>query len=184
MRFAVLILTVALAPFAASAQHSEHSQHTQHMAAIAGPSEPGQSAFAAIQEVATILNADPSTDWDRVNIDALRAHLVDMDNVTLRADVTSRDVPGGASFAVTSGDDAVRRSIARMTIAHAAVMSGVDGWSYQTEATENGILLTVTGPDNDATRIRGLGFFGIMASGMHHQDHHLAIARGGSPHDH
>src|SRR5665213_2414926 len=45
------------------------------------PTQPGQSAFAAIQEIVAILEADPKTDWSRVNIEALRQHLIDMDNV-------------------------------------------------------------------------------------------------------
>ncbi len=45
--------------------------------------EGGQSAFAALQEVVSYLMADPATDWSRVDIEALRQHLIDMDNVTL-----------------------------------------------------------------------------------------------------
>jgi hypothetical protein len=37
------------------------------------PTQPGQAAFAAIQEIVAILEADPRTDWSKVNIDALRA---------------------------------------------------------------------------------------------------------------
>ncbi len=74
-------------------QHHDHSaaQHAAHgtkpSSTKAVPREPGQSAFAAIQEIVAILEADPETDWSRVNIEALRNHLADMDNVTLRADV-------------------------------------------------------------------------------------------------
>lgn len=48
--------------------------------------EAGQDAFAAIQEV-VLLEADPDTDWSRVDIDALRDHLIDMHLVTLYAKV-------------------------------------------------------------------------------------------------
>ena len=47
---------------------------------------PGQDPFGAIQEIVRILEADPSTDWSKVNIAALREHLIDMNEVTLRAD--------------------------------------------------------------------------------------------------
>jgi hypothetical protein len=47
--------------------------------AAALPTQPGQSAFAAIQEIVAMLEADPKTDWSRVNIEALRQHLIDMD---------------------------------------------------------------------------------------------------------
>lgn len=32
-----------------------------------------------------------------------------------------------------------------------------------------------------AARIRGLGFFGLMNAGMHHQAHHLALASDQTP---
>jgi hypothetical protein len=49
----------------------------------------------------------------------------------------------------------------------------------------NGALLTVTARDPKETQhIRGLGFIGILASGAHHQAHHLAIARGETVHAH
>lgn len=53
------------------------------------------------------------------------------------------------------------------------------------EATPDGAILTVTS-DDPATvaRIQGLGFFGLMASQDHHREHHLAIAKGGSPQGH
>jgi hypothetical protein len=31
-------------------------------------------------------------------------------------------------------------------------------------------------------KLRGLGLFGVLTVGMHHQEHHLMIARGDSPH--
>ena len=52
------------------------------------PTMPGQDAFGAIQEIVQILEADPTTDWSKVNIAALREHLVDMNEVTLRAVAT------------------------------------------------------------------------------------------------
>jgi hypothetical protein len=35
-----------------------------------------------------MLEADPKTDWSKVNISALREHLIDMDEVTMRASAT------------------------------------------------------------------------------------------------
>ena len=182
MRHSFLILCILLAPVGASAQEAGHSTHAMHAGTIAVPTEPGQAAFAAIAEIVAILTADPHTDWSRVDIDALRAHLVDMDRVTLGADVTTRTVPGGASFAITATDEATRTSIRRMALAHATTMSGTGGWAYAVETTGDGARLTVTGPEADAPRILGLGFFGIMAGGGHHPAHHLALARGAAPH--
>jgi hypothetical protein len=145
------------------------------------PSQPGQAAFAAIQEIVGMLEADPRTDWSKVDIDALRQHLVDMNNVTLAATVASEPVPGGMRF-VVSGTGAVQDSIRRMVAAHAATMNGVDGWRFEAATTETGATLTVLPPAADAARLRGLGFFGVMTRGMHHQAHHLMLARGENPH--
>ena len=152
-------------------------KHQQRPAPAA--TEAGQSAFAAIQEIVDILQADPDTDWTNVNIDALRQHLVDMDNVTTRASVRTQQLNGAVAFLVSSQDPDVIASIQRMVIAHAAVMNGVDGMEMRASPRDYGAILGVEG---DLDRINGLGFFGIMASGMHHQAHHLAIARGESPH--
>ncbi len=144
--------------------------------------EPGQSAFAAIQEVVATLMADPDTDWSRVSIEALRQHLIDMNNVTLKADVETEALPRGARFIVTSEDAAVARSIRSMVLAHAATMDGVEGWQLAAEGREDGATLMVTG--EDVARIRGLGFIGLMTVGMHHQAHHLSLAKGLNPHTH
>lgn len=164
----------------------DHSSASGHMPGEAearnSPSEPGQSAFAAIAEIVTILRADPDTNWRSVNLETLRQHLIDMDNVTLRAAVSKRDVEDGASFEVTSTEPAISASIRRMVTAHAATMSGVDGVQMKAESIPGGARLTATGPN--ANMIRGLGFIGLMTFGMHHQAHHLALARGTDPHDH
>ncbi|MDE3027923.1 MAG: hypothetical protein KGH84_05955, partial [Paracoccaceae bacterium] len=117
---------------------------TAHMAGpqdAAALHEGGQAAFAAIQEIVTLLAADPHTDWSKVNIEALRQHLIDMDNVTLRAVVAATPMPDGASFAVTSNDPAVRGSIQRMVMAHAATMNGANGWTLKAQTTDQGAVL-------------------------------------------
>ena len=188
-----LALAVCLMPAVACAQqaqtggmdHKTMMQHMQTMGAQAAgasvPTEPGQGAFAAIQEIVAILEADPDTDWSKVDIDALRAHLVDMNAVTLAADVKSEPVAGGTRFLVT-GSGAVRDSVRRMVKAHAAAMNEVDGWRFEASDIDGGASLTVWPPAKDAAKLRGLGFFGLMAQGMHHQQHHLMIARGENPH--
>jgi hypothetical protein len=113
--FVVAFLSVPGLPLAqnATALH-EGMQHGQHMpgmsheghginadAVPAEIMEGGQSAFAAIQEIVAQLMADPTTDWSRVDTEALRQHLIDMDNVTLRAQVDVQEVEGGARFEAT-----------------------------------------------------------------------------------
>ncbi len=145
------------------------------------PSQPGEAAFAAIQEIVEILEADPKTDWRKVNIEALRQHLIDMDNVTLHAEVRSEPIDGGMKF-VISGTGPVIGSIQRMVTAHSATMNGVDGWHFTASTTAAGAILTVMPPPEDIDMLHGLGFIGVMARGMHHQQHHLMLARGGNPH--
>ena len=157
----------------------DHSAMMEHGVPAPAMTEGGQAAFAAIQEIVAALLEDPNTDWEKVNIEALRQHLIDMDNVTLRARVSTEAVPGGARFAVTSDDPAVQASIRAMTLAHAATMDGVEGWSLKAAETEDGATLTATG---DEIRIRALGYIGLMTVGMHHQEHHFALARGEMPH--
>lgn len=142
--------------------------------------EGGKSAFAAIQDITAALMADPATDWSKVDIEALRAHLIGMDNATLRADVAAKAIEGGARFIVTSRDPAVTASIRAMVAAHAATMNGVEGSAMQVEEVAGDAAMTDTGADS--ARIGGLGFIGVMTVGMHHQAHHLALASGQSPH--
>ncbi len=69
-----------------------------------------------------------------------------------------------------------------MVLAHAATMNGVDGWTFEAASIEGGASLDVRAPPKDVDKLKGLGFFGVLTLGMHHQMHHLMIARGLSPH--
>ena len=105
-----------------------------------------------------------------------------MNNVTLNAQVTNVPIDGGMIFALT-GDGPVRDSIRRMTMVHAATMDGIDGWHFEAAELEDGANLVVHAPAKDLEKLRGLGFFGVLALGMHHQEHHLMIARGEDSHE-
>ncbi len=141
------------------------------------PSEPGQAAFAAIAEIVAMLRNDPSTDWSRVNISALRDHLRDMDRLVLETETITNSVPGGLSVEVSftkSGGAAARR----MVPAHAPVLASETGWqSSISEQTDHGLVWTIVSSKDEA-QIRALGFHGLMAIGNHHQTHHLGTARG------
>jgi len=144
----------------------------------ATPALPGQDAFGAIQEVLRLLEADPGTDWSKVNMDALREHLIDMNEVTLHANVAKSIVDGGLRIEVT-GEGRTLAAIQRMVPAQAHEIDGANGWKTDAEPLTDGVVLTVTADDpKQAMKIRALGFIGIMAQGAHHQRHHLAIARG------
>jgi hypothetical protein len=142
------------------------------------PTMPGQDAFGAIQEIVRMLEADPGTDWSRVDLEALRQHLIDMNEVTIKADAVTKPVDGGLEIAVT-GEGRTIAAIQRMLPAHAQELDQMNGWSAETASSPNGVLLTITASDpKEAQHIRGLGFIGLLVSGAHHQPHHLAMATG------
>jgi MFS superfamily sulfate permease-like transporter len=146
----------------------------------ATPTMPGQDAFGAIQEIVRILESDPKTKWSKVNLEALRQHLIDMSEVTLKADAVTKLIDDGIEVTIT-GTGRTVEAIQRMVPAHAHQVdqTHLNGWSAKTEPLPNGVLLTVTSGDPlQVQHIRGLGFIGVMASGSHHQAHHLAMAKG------
>jgi hypothetical protein len=141
------------------------------------PTMPGQDAFGAIQEIVGILDADPNTDWSKVKMGALREHLIDMNEVTLKAVTGERKLENGLEIAVT-GEGRTLEAIRRMIPAHARELAKT-GWSSTTEDLANGVKFTVTSTDSQQVlKIKGLGFMGIMVQGGHHQLHHLAMAKG------
>lgn len=190
---APILSTLLLAWTAAAAAQEPHSHPAgaaaahgaMHRAAGAAgapadpsPSAPGQAAFGALAEIVRLLEADPATDWSRVSIVRLREHLRDMDDVVLRAEVVERPVDGGVEIEVT-GSGRTLEAIGRMVPAHAAMLRAERPWTIAVEERPQGFLLTVTAADPaEAVKLRGLGFFGLLASGDHHRPHHLAMARG------
>jgi hypothetical protein len=142
---------------------------------------PGQDAFGAIAEIVRILDADPQTDWSQVDLERLRQHLIDMNEVVLRAEVKTSPVPGGLMMDVT-GAGRTEPAIRAMVIPHAAELDQMAGLAAKTEAIPGGVRLTVTARDAEnakaVARVRGLGFIGLLTLGAHHQPHHLAMARG------
>lgn len=97
------------------------------------------------------------------------------------ATVDTQPVNGGIAFAVT-GEGPVTDSVRRMVMAHATTMNGVNGWQYAATETPGGAIMTVIVPAQDQEKLNALGFFGVLTVGMHHQEHHLMIARGQHPH--
>ena len=190
MKLVGLGLVALLAAPAAWAQsapmHHEAEHSAMHAAGHAAPqpTEPGQGAFAAIAEIVALLEADPNTDWSKADIGALREHLVDMNELVLNAVALEEPIPGGLAIEVV-GDGRTLRATRNMVPAHAAELAKIDGWQVEAAAQDEGARLTVTSTDpRQQARIRGLGFFGLMATGAHHQAHHWAIATGQPVHEH
>lgn len=184
---AVLIAVPLSAGLAAGTQQTAPMQHTPGMQHEAGgmPTQGGQAAFAAISEIVKLLEADNSTDWSTVNLEALRQHLADMDAVTLRARVATRTVDNGLAMDVT-GDATVAAAVTRMLIPHAAMLDGMPAWRATATPIAGGARLTVTtrtaGDARTLAKIRGLGFAGLLVQGDHHTAHHLLIAKGMDAH--
>jgi hypothetical protein len=147
----------------------------------AQPTQGGQAAFATIAEIVRLLEADSTTDWKKVDLEALRQHLIDMDAVTMRARAGPTTLPAGLTIDVT-GDASVSASIRRMLGLHAPMLDAMSGWHATAVPIPGGARLTVVARDtSDRTtiaHIRGLGFIGLMVQGEHHPAHHLMIARG------
>jgi hypothetical protein len=162
-----------------------HEGHpTEQTATFTTPTMAGQYAFATIQEIVEILEADPTTDWSRVNLIALREHLVDMNEVTLNAAIEQREVNTGLEMVVT-GTDRTKVGIQQLVPAHAQELNRLNGWQAIAASLPNGVRLTVTSNDpQQVDRIRALGFMGLLVSGRHHQAHHLALAKGIDSHSH
>lgn len=172
------------------AQHeSMHHGQMEHGQPMMGrpagaPRMPGQDAFGAIAEVVRLLDADPKTDWSKVNVERLRQHLVDMNEVVLRSEVTQSLVDGGLAMEVT-GRGRTEQAIRAMVIPHAAELDRTPLYAAKAEPIAGGVRLTVTAKQADdakaVARLRGLGFIGLLTEGVHHGPHHLAMAKGEMP---
>ena len=151
--------------------------HGQQSTATGTPTMPGQDAFGTIQEIVQILQSDPKTDWSKINIDALRQHLIDMNEVTLHAAAAQRMIDNGIEITVT-GEGRTLEAIKRMVPAHVNELHEI-GWSAKSEDLPNGVKLTVLASEaQPLTKLKALGFMGIMVQGGHHQPHHLMMAMG------
>lgn len=144
------------------------------------PQEPGQGAFAALTEIVDLLAKDPTTDWSRVNINALRAHLVDMDRLITETEVTQNNTADGVEFRISLPNRDV--AALRMVPAHGPVRAAETGWDSTINDEGGTLVWTVTAPEPDLPKLRALGFFGLMATGDHHRAHHLMLARGQQGH--
>ena len=166
---------------ASSAEQHKHLGHSSTDVSILSSS--GQSAFAAISEVVEVLRADPDTDWSNVNVDALRRHLQDMNELTLNA-IAETEVRSGEIVFFVTGRDGTHDAIKRMVPAHAHELNKLTILSAAADEIDGGFKLRIRSGDPDLlAQIAAIGFFGTMTLGAHHPEHHLAIAKG-ELHDH
>jgi len=169
------------------AQHHQGSHGAGHHGAAAGtdasrgasmPVEAGEAAFASISEIVSLLRADPDTDWTAVNVNALRDHLVDMHRLTVDSRVTQKNTDKGVVLTV-SGTPESMEAASRMLPAHSHMLVNTNSWEASVAQEGNELIWTVTAVSApDVVMLQGLGFYGILATGSHHQPHHLAVASG------
>ena len=175
-----VVCALGAASASAGEADSAGDMHCAH-AAASGLTQPGQAAFAALSEAVRYLEADPATDWSKVNITSLRNHLVDMDEVMMHADARVDETADGVRIFFT-GTGRTLAAVKRMIPAHAAMMKGYHDWGSSTASTDGGVIWTIAAPPAERVRIRALGPFGLLTLGSHHAVHHLALAQGSMPH--
>jgi hypothetical protein len=185
---ALLLITVAVIAVVAKDKigmsHDQHSMDPMMHNAKAGgmPKETGDAGFAAIAEIVSLLSNDPNTDWTKVDINGLREHLVMMNQLVLGAIVEEQEIPNGRRFNVR-GSEIVLKAIQQMVPAHSVELNKMDEFTVVATPIEGGYTMDVLGNDMKTNaKIKGLGFFGLMATGSHHQMHHLMMASGQGHH--
>jgi hypothetical protein len=170
----------------ATDDHSAMTNH-EHKMETSGVklTEAGNDAFGTIQEVIRKLNSDPNTDWNKVNLEALRQHLLDMNDMTLNVEVISqKSIHNGLEVITRPTTDRAALALERVFKAHPSQLKNDTGWSMKVVKNNGQYILTITSDNlKDAARIRGLGYIGLMAYGDHHQRHHWAMATGKNPHN-
>lgn len=161
------------------AQGMDHSKMAGMDKMAAGV--PSQAAFATIQDIVRKLKADPTTDWSKVNLEALRQHLIDMDDVVMRSAVSQSKVAGGVSLEIT-GEGKVVDAIKRVATMHAMALNEEGMWVVRSSEVQNGVWMVVTAknPSDEkaVAQLRGLGFAGLLTEGDHHAMHHMMLAKG------
>lgn len=167
---------------------TDHDQHQAHSAMVHGDvplTQTGNAAFAAIQEAIHALEADPNTDWSKVDLEGLRQHLIDMDHMTFDVDVLKKeDIDNGVAVEIQATTPEAAGSLGRVLAAHPTHLKMETGWTMDVHDEDAGryrLVVTTPNPD-EVAKVRGLGYIGLMAYGAHHIPHHWIIVRGMHPH--
>lgn len=161
------------------------SHHMQaHEAAAASLETPGNAVFGTIQEVLRKLEADPSTDWKKVNLEPLRQHLLDMHHMAEHVDVVAQKfIDKGIELTVRATLPSAIPALDRVFNAHPKILKAETGWDMTASKDKDKYKLRITCDDpSQVDKLRALGYIGIMAEGNHHAAHHWALARGQIPH--
>lgn len=184
----VAILSATISVYAVIHQNSmtmEHSGTSQRNMATSPLTLPGDDIFGAIQEAVRQLEADPNTDWSKVDLEALRQHLIDMHYFTMGVDVISKKpISGGTQIEVKPESPRAETALKHVLQAHPPMLRMEKGWDMKVSRDGENYVIEATSPNpGDAEKIRGLGYIGLLAEGAHHTVHHWMIARGLNPHE-
>ncbi len=179
-------LSSAFAVYAADEHSIEHHQQMTVQNQALPLTEAGNDIFGTIQEVIANLNANTDTDWDKVNIEALKEHLLDMRDMTVNVEVISQNrIKNGSEILIMPTNKRSIQAMKRVLSAHPAQLKKEINWQMRVQKQGNKYLLTTTTDKTaEVNKIVGLGYIGLMAYGNHHQPHHWLMATGGSPHSH
>ncbi|MEE9335130.1 MAG: hypothetical protein V3U65_13660 [Granulosicoccaceae bacterium] len=143
--------------------------------------EGGQSIFAALSEVISVFEADDKTDWNAIDIDGLRSHLLDMNDLMTHTHSVT-DVVGGNRIrfnVVANGGNDSLGAIHRMAKAHSQFIQASRGWKITAATNDSGATIDiVVNEEADLMRLKALGFYGFMSLDSHHQAHHYQMAMG------
>jgi hypothetical protein len=160
-------------PVIASAQHEQYMNSSPL-------TMPGNEIFGTIHEVVQKLEANPNTDWSKVNLEALRQHLLDMKAFTEEVQVISqKPIDNGVEIQVKPETERAVGALQRLFKMHPMMLKSEKGWDMT--AKQNGSNWDITCTTNNKSEveeIRGLGYIGLLAEGSHHQMHHWMIAIG------
>lgn len=144
----------------------------------------GGDALGTIQETVGLLLADPTTDWRDVRVSRLRQHLADLDEIVARSEVDERPVDGGLAI-TAGGSERTLAALRRAVPEHVRATDGFMDWEVTVRDAGDALELTITTDDADEVAVvRGLGFFGYLASGVNRPQSHLGLVRGKTAEEH
>ncbi|MGM0571136.1 hypothetical protein [Marinobacter sp.] len=181
------LLLCALSLPVYSQDHTQHDAHGgSHSSAMKQPAltEPGNAIFGTIQEVIHHLQQNPDTDWSKVDLEALRQHLLDMKDIAENVEVLEkRPINQGVTLLVAPLTSRAEEALERVLAAHPEQLRRETGWEMIVGSQGDRYRITTTSEDPEDTAIlNGLGYIGLMAYGNHHQPHHWAMGSGQNPH--
>jgi len=166
---------------------NNHTQmhHQQMMQSKSNLTQAGNDIFATIQEVIVKLDNNPDTDWHKVNIEALRQHLLDMNDMAIHVEVINQKVlKNGLEVVVRPLTIRAETTLERVFKAHPYHLGRGTGWDMQVvRKGKQFIVTTITEKTEDVAKIVALSYIGLMAYGNHHQPHHWAISTKQNPHN-